>query len=412
MNNDAQSKTHKIAIIGSGPAGSTAALLLNQIGHDVHLFEREKQPIPLGAGIMLQPMALKVLDAVGVGQAIRSNGRQVCGIHGGLPSGKVVLDVDFRQCKDAFTGLGVHRTSLFSNLHDKLGQKNIRLTAGMEITEIHEDINARYRLETSEGLVFAGFDLVIIANGARSLLRNQFKYLIKHMAQQKHGAMWAKVDDPEDKYKDWINHTYHKTAEMLGTMPIGYETNEKIGNSKVNFFYGMPTSYLDDWRPELFDSWKERMLVKGGTYSDIIERIRSFEEIAVAPFQSVRIHPMHQDRVVFIGDAAHASGPHLSSGTNLALMDAYVLSEQISETPDLELAVKKYSNQRHRQIRYYHIMSRLITPLFQSNSNFSWWRNNMLQLLSQLPISSTIVYNTMAVIKSGVFSKIDSKYYK
>lgn len=412
MKKNIPSNSYKIAIIGSGPAGSTAALLLNKLGHDVHIFEREKEPIPLGAGIMLQPMALKILDKVGVGKSVRSNGRDVCGIHGSLPTGKIVLDVDFRNCKDAFTGLGVHRTSLFSNLHSELRKNNISLTVGAEITEIKEDLQTNYTLQTTEGRAFKGFDLVIVANGAKSLIRNQFKHLIKHMAQQQHGAMWAKVDDVGDEYKDWINHTYHKTSEMLGTMPIGYENNEKAGVSKVNFFYGMPTSYLNEWRPELFGSWKERMLTKGKAYTDIIDRITSFDDIAVAPFQSVRIHPMHHDCVVFIGDAAHASGPHLSSGTNLALMDSFVLSEQVAEARDLREAVRGYSKQRHHQIRYYHIMSRLITPLFQSNSNFSWWRNNMLQLLSQLPISSTIVYNTMAGIKSGVFSKIDSKYYK
>jgi len=45
----------RIAIIGCGPGGLTAALLLKRAGHDVTLYERFSEAKPLGSGFVIQP---------------------------------------------------------------------------------------------------------------------------------------------------------------------------------------------------------------------------------------------------------------------------------------------------------------------------------------------------------------------
>jgi flavin-dependent dehydrogenase len=49
-------------ILGAGIAGLTAALMLCQPANRVTLLERAAQPAEVGAGIMLQPNGLAVLD--------------------------------------------------------------------------------------------------------------------------------------------------------------------------------------------------------------------------------------------------------------------------------------------------------------------------------------------------------------
>ena len=56
----------KIAIIGSGTAGPAASIFLARAGHDVNLFERASKKEAVGAGFLLQPTGMAVLDDLGI----------------------------------------------------------------------------------------------------------------------------------------------------------------------------------------------------------------------------------------------------------------------------------------------------------------------------------------------------------
>ena len=64
-----------IAIAGCGVAGLACATLLRRQGAHVVLFDKLETPQPLGSGIILQPVGLRVLDEIGVGdQAVGGSG--------------------------------------------------------------------------------------------------------------------------------------------------------------------------------------------------------------------------------------------------------------------------------------------------------------------------------------------------
>jgi len=56
----------KIAIVGSGTAGPAAAIMLGRDGHDVDVFERAKKKEAVGAGFLLQPTGMAVLESMGI----------------------------------------------------------------------------------------------------------------------------------------------------------------------------------------------------------------------------------------------------------------------------------------------------------------------------------------------------------
>src|SRR5213083_22142 len=60
-----QSELYDVAIIGGGPAGSTAATLLAQAGRRVIVFEREKFP-RVHIGESLLPFSTQTFDRLGV----------------------------------------------------------------------------------------------------------------------------------------------------------------------------------------------------------------------------------------------------------------------------------------------------------------------------------------------------------
>jgi 2-polyprenyl-6-methoxyphenol hydroxylase-like FAD-dependent oxidoreductase len=84
-----------IAIAGCGVAGLAVASLLRARGARVVIFDRLEAPKPLGSGLILQPVGLHVLDALGVGDPIRALGAPLERLYG-RSGDRVVLDVRYR----------------------------------------------------------------------------------------------------------------------------------------------------------------------------------------------------------------------------------------------------------------------------------------------------------------------------
>ena len=61
--------------------------------------------------------------------------------------------------------------------------------------------------------------------------------------------------------------------------------------------------------------------------------------------------PWSVGRVVLIGDAVHATTPHLASGACIGIEDAIVLSEEIDRSADIAVALKAFEDRRWERCR-------------------------------------------------------------
>jgi 2-polyprenyl-6-methoxyphenol hydroxylase-like FAD-dependent oxidoreductase len=155
-----------IAIIGCGPAGLAAGLLLARQGHEAHLFDRFVTPLPVDSGLMIQPSGLAVLAELGLAEAVVQRGVRIDALQGIEESGKTVLDAPYSALglPGAF-GLGIHRASLFNVLLAAAEQQ-----AGIAIHPDHVITSSRCAPDGCR-LAFAGraesapFDLVVDASG-------------------------------------------------------------------------------------------------------------------------------------------------------------------------------------------------------------------------------------------------------
>jgi 2-polyprenyl-6-methoxyphenol hydroxylase-like FAD-dependent oxidoreductase len=57
-------------------------------------------------------------------------------------------------------------------------------------------------------------------------------------------------------------------------------------------------------------------------------------------------NPWYRGRVVLIGDAAHATTPHLASGAGMAVEDGIVLAEEITRDGDIDAALPRFMQRR------------------------------------------------------------------
>src|SRR6202011_105761 len=61
--------------------------------------------------------------------------------------------------------------------------------------------------------------------------------------------------------------------------------------------------------------------------------------------------PWHTGRVILIGDAAHATTPHLASGAGMAIEDGIVLAEELQRCDSLAEALRHFMSRRFDRCR-------------------------------------------------------------
>jgi len=80
---------------------------------------------------------------------------------------------------------------------------------------------------------------------------------------------------------------------------------------------------------------------------DCIKKITDPKLVVYRPLEDLFLPgPWYNNRVLIIGDAAHATIPQLGQGAGLALEDSIVLAELIQEDNSLEVTLEKFMKRR------------------------------------------------------------------
>jgi len=99
-----------------------------------------------------------------------------------------------------------------------------------------------------------------------------------------------------------------------------------------------------------------------------LDQIDHVDRLTFAHYFDVRMPTPYAERVVAIGDCAHATSPQLGQGVNLALLDAYSLANALARHGVGADALAAHATRRRAQTRYYQWASRMLTPAFQSHN--------------------------------------------
>src|SRR5262245_45944055 len=108
----------RIAIVGYGVAGIAAAIFLKRQGHEITHFEQADDPSPIGAGFLLQPTGLGVLEALGLREAALARGAKIEQILGGDVRGRPIMNLRYGALEPGSFGLGIQRGALFELLRN------------------------------------------------------------------------------------------------------------------------------------------------------------------------------------------------------------------------------------------------------------------------------------------------------
>jgi len=130
----------------------------------------------------------------------------------------------------------------------------------------------------------------------------------------------------------------------LGVTAVAIDNAEKA--ARVQFSDGSTGQY-------------DVVVAADGTYSAtremvfLAEQITDDEGVVYRPLEGVLVEgAWHRGRVVMLGDAVHATTPHLGQGAGLAIEDSLVLAEELARHDTVEAAFRAYRARRFERCAY------------------------------------------------------------
>lgn len=330
-------KDVRIAVIGAGLGGLTAAALLQRQGFAVSVHEQAPQFARIGAGIILSANAVKVLRRLGLEPALLETGiRPAAFLSRDWMSGEVTYDCPMDAASEARFGaafLNIHRADLHVILLSALQPGTLHLghkLAGLEGTRVEFENG-----ESTEA------DIVIGGDGIHSRLR---EILFGVQPPRFTGRMAQRAIFP---------------TERLGGMRID-DCTKWWGPDRHALTYFMTSA-----RDEVYvmasvpgDQWDgtdlSRPLARDefiGSFAQGAPELKRIVEGAIDCAVWPILDRPRDDRwfagnAVLLGDACHPVRPYMAAGGASAIEDATVLARCLGECNSAEAAFSHYAATR------------------------------------------------------------------
>jgi 2-polyprenyl-6-methoxyphenol hydroxylase-like FAD-dependent oxidoreductase len=310
-------------VVGAGIGGLAAGVALARRGWAVTVLERASSLEPVGAGIALAPNALRALDALGVGDAVRGMARLSGEVGLRRPDGRWVVRTDATAAGERLgdTAVVLHRAQLVDLLAAALPEGALRL--GVEVTSVAPGepggeravVTVAARGTPSDGAGELAADLVVAADGIDSPTRR---------------ALFPGHPGP----------TYTGVTAWRFVAPAppgGVDPAETWGRGSIvgltPLADGRVYCYLTAVLPEgtRFDDEPDELRRRfGGWHAPIPDLLADLDPAAVLHHDlrwlATPLPRFDVGRVALLGDAAHAMPPNLGQGGCQALEDAVVLA--------------------------------------------------------------------------------------
>ncbi|MFK7993402.1 MAG: FAD-dependent oxidoreductase, partial [Granulosicoccus sp.] len=380
-----------IAIIGSGPAGLSAAIFLYDQGYGVTIIERFDQAQAVGSGLMLQPTGLEVLRQLGLKQEIEELGQRITGMLGKVaPNGKTVLDINYQVLSDDLYGVAIHRASLFHVLYESVNQRGIPLLTGVDVIGVQRKDDKTMVKSQGDSAPEIEFDLLVDASGRSSHLITEAIKKPVHR-QLAYGALWGTVSYNNTQFNQHLLEQRYKAAKvMVGVMPCGRLPSEHT--QLATFFWSLRDGDYQTVMDNGIECWKSEVLQHWPAVEPLLAQFEGFEQLSHAVYSHHTLPTPYGNKIVFIGDAAHSTSPQLGQGANMALLDSMALSNALERTASVEDALTLYARMRSLHVKLFQAASLSLTPFYQSdNALMPWLRDCLFEPVSKVPFADKLV---------------------
>lgn len=381
----------KAAIIGCGPGGMSLALLLARQGHQVTLFEQFAEPKPIGSGLLIQPSGQEVLSELGLLSKIEQLGSPVVQLHGiSVQRNRRALDMQYSNIGDGTPALGIHRASLFQTLMDAVLEQDITVVTDSELIDV-EETEFSIRPKFAKERKALDFDFLVDASGANSPLAAGNKRKLKF------GAFWTTVDLPSSHciLPNALDQRYSFADKMAGIMPVG--VNPSTGNPGAAVFWSERPENVTTTRAAGIDAFRTRYCNLWPEAEPFVSQIETMDALTMAIYAHRTGKTSSSRRLFHVGDSWHCTSPQLGQGANMALMDAAALARAIASVDTIDAVAKCYQKLRSLHIALYQMLSRMFTPLYQSDSKLlPFIRDIAIHYFARWPLVDRLIARTVS----------------
>ena len=343
-----------VLVAGGGIGGLAAALGLARAGHRVTVLEAAAAFEEIGAGIQVGPNGFRMLDALGVGAAVRARavhvdeGRLRCGVSGRLIAA-LPFDEDFQRRFGTYAV--VHRDDVLAPLLDACRDEQVDLRVNSGVVAYEQDPGGVTAVLRSGDLVRG--TALVGADGLRSAVRRQ---LVGDGDPQVSGhttfrAVIPAEDVPRSLKENvvtlWAGPRYHVVWYVIagGRFVNLVATTD---NGATDPMSGKPVEHAEVVKhfTPLCDDAAQVMALAGEWRAWVL-----CDRAPVTTWQD--------SRVVLLGDAAHPVLQYAAQGACQALEDAVCLSSAF-DSRDVAGSLARYVTLRAERTARVHHVSRML----------------------------------------------------
>jgi naringenin degradation protein FdeE len=333
---------NKALIVGGGFSGMSAAIQLGKAGVDVDLVEIDPGWRSYGAGITVGGATLRAFGTIGVLDEMMTLGSVADGCDIFTAHGHLVAQLPTPRCAgpDVPGSGGIMRPALAKILADatRASRANVRLGCtftGISQTDEHVAVSFS---DGSRGK----YDLVVGADGLNSATR---KALFTDAPKPRYTGqgVWRAVAPRDGVERAGMALGKHNKAgfnPVSDTQMYLFVTEDRPTNTRV------PEDQLLPQLRGLLEEFSFPVIRR------IAESLGPGSLINYRPLEALLMpKPWWRGRVVLIGDAVHATTPHLASGAGIGIEDAIVLAEEIGSATSVQAALQSFQQRRWERCR-------------------------------------------------------------
>ena len=330
-----------ILIIGAGIGGLSSAIALRRKGHDVTLIERDPEWSVYGVGIIQQSNVLRAMDALGVLDRFMDAACGFDAVEIFIPDGTKVARVPSpRLVEGRPANVGIGRRALQKVLGDAAKDAGASIQLGVTAEAIEDD--GRVVHVTFSNGKAGDYDLVIGADGVYSQTR---------------AALLPDAETPQFTGQAVWRYNFPRTPGLDALQVYNGPTGVGLVPMGEDLMYMYVTTPEPDNPRYETHGIAEKMRAKLAQCSPAIralgEQITDDEGVVYRPLEGMLVTgPWHKGRVGLLGDAVHATTPHLGQGAGMAVEDAIVLAEELDRYDNVEAALAAYRDRRFDRCAY------------------------------------------------------------
>ncbi len=336
-------QARKVLVIGGGFSGMAATLALRRQGIAVDLVEIDPEWRCYGAGISLGGATLRALQDLGLlgdflQHGFAANGTELC-----APDGPLLATLPTPSLTGTdVPGNGAIMRPVLARIMARatraVGGVDIRL--GCSFTAIRQGADG-VEVDFTDGQT-RRYDLVVGADGLYSKVREA---VLPDAPRPRYSgqAVWRAV----------LPRPAEITCTRLWSGPTTKVGVNPVSAGEMYLFINEVKATNDYVEPASFVGRVKALLAPfpAPLVQQMREQIDEHASIIYRPLEGLLVPaPWYRGRVVLIGDAVHATTPHLGSGACIGIEDGIVLGAELGAAP-LGQALARFMERRWERCR-------------------------------------------------------------